>query len=73
MIDKVKLAPLNIILVSVAVEGGAVIFGDVPQLMGLKPQHNKITEFFQIFSLFYEIIKKGKGYHSGVNHSTSPL
>ena len=38
MIDKVKLIPLNVVIVSVAVDDGAVILGDVPQLICLKPE-----------------------------------
>ena len=38
MIDKVKLIPLNVVIVFVAVDDGAVILGDVPQLICLKPE-----------------------------------
>ena len=39
VIDKVKLIPLDVIRVSVAVNDGAVIRGDVPELVCLEPEH----------------------------------
>ena len=46
--DEIELVPLNgiVLVVSVALYGGAVVGRDVPQLMGLVPQNKKRTGNF---------------------------
>ena len=43
VVGKVKQVPLNLIIliIAVAVQGGAEVIGDVPQLMCLVPVHSK--------------------------------